>query len=154
MSLKYNPFQSKLQELDQEYHQMEKWIQICHIGTASELAEVKERLMQECREDEQRLKDMVASGRSQVVSSLASVQLEHFRSTADALEHVTEYFQNAGEVDGDRAESTALYAEFALDHAMHTVRSALLAVCLAIEMQMQIEEVEVKVKETNQEVHE
>ena len=141
MSLRYNPFQSKLRELDQEYRRMEKWIQICHVGTKKEVKAVKETLLQEFREDERQMEDMVDSGRSQVVSKLAAAQLEHYRSNAIALEHAAEYFKQIGkEEEADRAESMALYAEFAMDHAVHAVRYALLAVCSAVEMQMQIEE--------------
>ena len=129
MALKYNPFQSKLAELKREQDRLEQKMLLCYEGSREDIREVKQALTAECQDDERRLEEMADSSRSEAVSEMAKVQLEHYRKAKESME---------------QSEAAALYAEFAVDHAIHAAKSALLAACIAMEMQMEIEEKEMQ----------
>lgn len=138
MPLNHNLFASKLNELDAEYTQMISKIKLCSKGTHEEVMQAQKALWDECMEQEARLEEAIASGRSQAVTELSALQLHYYREIRGVLEEKLPRYLDAMSkaTDSSRAEAMALYAEFAIDSAIQSMRYALHAVFSAVELQM------------------
>lgn len=73
------------------------------------------------------------------MARLAEIQRDYGRQTEEVLQ-----LAGGGDGDGsssrDRAEAMTLYAEFAIDFAVQTMRYALIAALGALELQMRADE--------------
>lgn len=145
MPLNHNLFASKLSELDAEYTQMISKIKLCHKGTHEEILQTQKALWDECMEQETRLEEVIASGRSQAVTELSAMQLHYFREIRGVLEEKLPRYLDAMSkpTDNSRAEAMALYAEFAIDSAIQAMRYALHAAFSAVELQMSTAETDI-----------
>lgn len=141
MPLAHNQFASKLNELEAGYTQMISRIQSCHKGSLEDIAQAKKSIMDECLAQETELEEIISSGRSTALTELSAMQLRYFREIRSLSENKIPQYLDAMSVpsNNSRAEAMALYAEFAIDNALQSMRYALHAVFSAVELQLKEE---------------
>lgn len=141
MPLNHNLFAPKLNELDAEYTQMISKIKLCHRGTLDEVIQAKDALWTACKAQETQLEEVISAGRSKAVAELSAMQLHYFQEVRIALEETIPQQLDAMRKDTEtgRAEAMALYAEFAIDTAIQSMRYALHAALSAVELQLKAE---------------
>lgn len=136
MKLKEEIFAIKLYELEEQFGKMQSRLHICQKQDHSKIKQQLQDALDEYQENEHLLKKSVESSRSSVVASLADAQQEYLQRANEILEKQLAA-QPALE---DKAEATALYAEYAIDFAIQAMRNALIAAMKAIDVQIEIEE--------------
>ena len=101
-----------------------------------------QKAIDEYRENEILLQKRVEGSRSQAVAALASAQLDYYRTVRKILEQSLPVYlrSEAGTCLEDKTEAVALYAEYAIDFAVQSMRYALIAAFNAIDLQMTAEE--------------
>ena len=138
MKINEGMFAVKLYELERQYGRMQSRLRLCR----QEL----QRVMEEYQEDELLLLNNVENSRSPAVAALAGAQLDYSRRAEEILEQeLPEYLRDE---DGSapeegakhQAEAAALYAEYAIDFAVQSMRYALMTALKAMDMQMDSEE--------------
>lgn len=131
-------FTSKLFELERQYGQMISRLKLSQQDTQEDIQKKYRQVLQEFKEHNFRLQTEISSGRSPAVSALARLQLNCFRSCENLLaQELPAYLHNdAGSQQEDEAEAFALYAEYAMDFAVQSMRYALMAALQAMDMQM------------------
>jgi len=141
MPLAHNQFVSKLNELETGYAQMISRIQSCHQENPEEINQAKKSIMEECLAQEAELEEIISGGRSTALTELSAMQLHYFQEIRSVLETKLPQYLDSMSVPtaGSRAEAMALYAEFAVDNALQSMRYALHAVYSAVELQMKAE---------------
>ena len=125
-------FTSKLFELERQYGQMISRLKLSQQDTQEDIQKKYRQVLNF------RLQTEISSGRSPAVSALARLQLNYFRSCENLLaQELPAYLHNdAGSRQEDEAETFALYAEYAMDFAVQSMRYALMAALQAMDMQM------------------
>ena len=101
-----------------------------------------QKAVDEYREHAEILRKNVEGSRSRAVTELARTQLEYSQAMEKLFDgSLEQYFQSE---DGSRlenqVEATTLYAEYAMDYAMQTMRHALIAALTAMDLQLTAEE--------------
>lgn len=139
MSIDHNLFASKLDELDAEYTQMLSKLKLCCRGTMEEICNTKAELLLECQAQEAKLKESISCGKSQAMTELSKLQLQYFQDIRTAVaEKIPLYLSTVHfPTDQSRAEAMALYAEFAIDTAVQSMRYALHAALSAVQLQLE-----------------
>ena len=90
----------------------------------------------EYRESDLLLQERVKASRLEAVAELAKAQVEYRNKVESLLKK-----QLRGDTEEeDRAETAALYAEYAIDFATQSMQYALIAALSAMERQMKLEE--------------
>ena len=142
MKLKEGMFAVKLYELEQQYGRMQSRMQICQQDDHKKIRQELQKAADEYKENELLLKSNVESSRSQAVAALAKAQLEYFRRVKNILEEeLPEYLRSEnGTPEGKNAEAAGLYAEYAIDFAVQSMKYALMAALKAIDAQMNAED--------------
>lgn len=143
MKIKEGMFAVKLYELEQQYGRMQSRLQLCQQDDHQKIRRELQRATEEYQEDELLLKKNVENSRSPAVAALAEAQLEYSRRVKEIYDReLPEYFQEeAGTDQENQAEATALYAEYAIDFAVQSMRYALMTTLKAMDAQMDTEEV-------------
>ena len=131
-------FTSKLFELERRNAQMNSRLKGSQQESQEDIQKKYRQVLQEFKEHNFRLQTEISSGRSPAVSALARLQLNCFRSCENLLaQELPAYLHNdAGSRQEDEAEAFALYAEYAMDFAVQSMRYALMAALQAMDMQM------------------
>lgn len=127
MELNKGMFDIKIQELNQQYSQMQNHILLCQTGNQDEIQKEIKKIEEECKENDRLLRNRVDKSRSKIVSNLAAAQLDYSNKIEDILSDDSLCCE----------ESAALFAEYALDFATQTMRYALLAALNAVNLQME-----------------
>ena len=142
MKLKEGMFAVKLYELEQQYGRMQSRLQICQQDDHKKIRQELQKAADEYKENELLLKSNVETSRSQAVAALAKAQLEYFRRVKNLLEEeLPEYLRSEnGTPEGKNAEAAGLYAEYAIDFAVQSMKYALMAALKAIDAQMNAED--------------
>lgn len=115
-------FSIKIQELNQQYEQLKNQIKNYQNGDANTIRQEIIRIEDEYKENNIILQNMIDESRSQAASKLAAAQLDYNNKTMEILT----------EDSLDSEESSALYAEYAIDFASQAMQHSLLAVLCAI----------------------
>jgi len=144
MTIDHNLFTSKLDELDAEYTQMISKLKLCYKGSAEDVHHAEEDLMKACRAQETELEMVISGSRSQAMTELAKLQLQYFQEIRSAVTEKLPLYLNAmsSPTDRSRAEAMALYAEFAIDNAIQSMRYALHAALSAVELQLKADQLQ------------
>ena len=132
----YDMFACKLNELEVEYTRAIQVLRSCPAGDHRQLRQHRQELLLSCRRAEQRL-ETAAAGKSPALAELSALQLRQFQEMRQAVtQHLPKYLDHA-DLSGDsgQEEAAALYAEFAMDSAVQTLRFALYAALTALELQ-------------------
>lgn len=130
MKLNKGMFDSKIQELDQQYSQMQNHILLCQTGNKDNIQKEIKKVQEECKENDWLLRKRVDMSRSNTVSNLAAAQLDYSNKIEAILNEDTLCCE----------ESAALFAEYAIDFATQTTRYALLAALNAVNIEMNEED--------------
>ena len=146
MKINEGMFAVKLYELERQYGRMQSRLRLCQQDNHQKIRQELQRVMEEYQEDELLLLNNVENSRSPAVAALAGAQLDYSRRAEEILEQeLPEYLQDE---DGSapeegakhQAEAAALYAEYAIDFAVQSMRYALMTALKAMDMQMDSEE--------------
>ena len=130
--------ENKLQELKEQYRQLYKEFQyVPHLDHAA-LCRMLTQLQQECSQQELFLRNCTTHSRSPAIAALSQAQLSYCQRARQILEQEMPAYLHSekSSPQQDQAESTALYAEYAVDFAALSARYALLAALTAIDVQM------------------
>ena len=136
----------KLYELEREYGRMQSRLRLCQQDGHQKIRQELQRITEEYQEDELLLLNNVENSRSPAVAALADAQLDYSRRAEKILEQeLPEYLRDedgsAPEEGAEhQAEAAALYAEYAIDFAVQSMRYALMTALKAMDMQMDSEE--------------
>ena len=149
MKLKEGMFAIKLYELEQQYGRTQTRLRLCQQEDHPKIRQELQKTADEYRENELMLQKNVAGSRSPAVAALARAQLDYFRRARKILEQdLPDYLcSEINTPSENQAEATALYAEYAIDFAVQSMRYALLSVLKAMDLQMSSEEKEEKKEE-------
>ena len=146
MKLGEGMFAVKLYELEREYGRMQSRLRLCQQDDHQKIRQELQRVTEEYQEDELLLMNHVENSRSPAVAALSDAQLDYSRRAEEILEQkLPEYLRDE---DGSapeegakhQAEAAALYAEYAIDFAVQSMRYALMTALKAMDMQMDTEE--------------
>lgn len=146
MKINEGMFAVKLYELERQYGRMQSRLRLCQQDDHQKIRQELQRVMEEYQEDELLLLNNVENSRSPAVAALAGAQLDYSHRAEEILEQeLPEYLQDE---DGSapeegakhQAEAAALYAEYAIDFAVQSMRYALMTALKAMDMQMDSEE--------------
>lgn len=146
MKINEGMFAVKLYELERQYGRMQSRLRLCQQDDHQKIRQELQRVMEEYQEDELLLLNNVENSRSPAVAALADAQLDYSRRAEKILEQeLPEYLQDedgsAPEEGAEhQAEAAALYAEYAIDFAVQSMRYALMTALKAMDMQMDSEE--------------
>lgn len=142
MKLNEGIFAAKLYELEQQYGRMQSRLHLCQQEDHKKIRQELQRASDEYKENELLLKSNVESSRSPAVTALADAQLGYFQTAEKILEQeLPDYLRSETEpASASQAEAFALYAEYAIDFAVQSVKYALLSALKAIDVQMDVEE--------------
>ena len=135
MKLKEGMFAVKLYELEQQYGRMQSRLQICQQDDHKKIRQELQKAADEYKENELLLKSNVESSRSLAVAALAEAQLKYSQRVKNILEEeMPEYlYSETGTKEGKMAEAAGLYAEYAIDFAVQSMKYALMAALKAID---------------------
>ena len=144
MKLNQGIFAIKLYELEQRYAEMLSRLRICQQEDHQKLLEELQRVKDDYKSKELMLKNNIENSRSKAVAELSDAQFDYFKKAENVLrQKMPEYLH--GEKRSrteDEAEAAALYAEYAVDFAVQSMRYALISAMTAIDLQMTCEEQE------------
>lgn len=139
VDLKNEIFAVKLCELEESYGWLQSHLRLFQGKDLEQIHQERERLQDEYHERMLLLDETARASRSPVMARLAEIQRDYGRQTEEVLQ-----LAGGGDGDGsssrDRAEAMTLYAEFAIDFAVQTMRYALIAALGALELQMRADE--------------
>ena len=146
MKINEGMFAVKLYELERQYGRMQSRLRLCQQDGHQKIRQELQRITEEYQEDELLLLNNVENSRSPAVAALADAQLDYSRRAEKILEQeLPEYLRDedgsAPEEGAEhQAEAAALYAEYAIDFAVQSMRYALMTALKAMDMQMDSEE--------------
>ena len=132
-------FAVKLHELEQEYGRLLTRVRMFQEKSPEQFQRERERLQDDYQGQEILLDETARACRCRTMAELAALQRDYSRR-AEALLHscLTEEQRDCGCADiSGRAETAALYAEYAIDFATQAMRYALIAALDAIALQTQ-----------------
>lgn len=136
MKIGQEVFAVKLYELEQQYGKLQSHLHVCSIEEREQIAEERKKAEMEYRESDLLLQERVKASRLEAVAELAKAQVEYRNKVESLLKK-----QLRGDTEEeDRAETAALYAEYAIDFATQSMQYALIAALSAMERQMKLEE--------------
>lgn len=119
-------FSIKLQELSKEYSKLQSYILLYQNLDQEKIRQGIIRLKDESIENDIQLQNRIDNSRSPTVSKLAAAQVDYNKKVKDILKQDSL----------DSKESTALYAEYAIDFATQAIYHALLVCLEAMNLQM------------------
>ncbi len=125
-------FAIKLHDMDLEYSKMRSRMQICQNKEHGKISSEIEKMKEETYEAEMALQRMIDNGRSRFAVTFAKAQKDYQNKVENCLSKLKVERMSAAE----RADAMALYAEYAIDFAVMSMRHALLASLTAIDLQM------------------
>ena len=140
MEAKKSLFAIKLYELEQEYSRMRNRLLFFQKEDRNNISSEIETMNRETKRTASVLQNAAENSRSPIAASFAKAQREYQKSMDRCLSQGLTAYKESSE----RADTLALYAEYAIDFAVLSMKHALLAAFSAIEMQMSAEETEQK----------
>lgn len=136
-------FAIKLYELEKQYGRMQSRLRLCQEEEDHEkILQQLQSMMDEFRENELLQAENAKSSRSRAVTALAGAQAAYYGAVREVMEQELPAYlhSEASTFSEDRVEAAALYAEYAIDCAVQSMRYALIAVLKALDLQMSLEE--------------
>ena len=125
-------FAVKLHEMEKAYARLQCRIEMCQSADRDKLLKEIEMLKDEYCENTILLRKLAEGSRTPEVAELASVLLTYDQHTQNCLNKALSQ-STASEA---QAEAAAVYAEFAIDQAIQSMKHALLAALVAVEEQL------------------
>ena len=141
MELESGMFAVKLEELDREYGRLRRRLAQCLGADHQRVREILRDVLDECRESDCLLRRSAEGCRCRAVAELAGAQRDYARRTGEILrEEMPHLMPGENGPQEEQAEAAALYAEYAMDFAVQSMRDALAAALAALDLQMDCEE--------------
>ena len=142
MKISEGMFAIKLYELERQYGRMQSRLRLCREEDHEKIRQELEAIYDEFRETELLLEKSVESCRSPAVAALSRAQQEYYRTIRLLLEKEIPKLMHCEATlpSEDEVEGVALYAEYAMDFAVQSMRYALIAALRAIDLEMSTEE--------------
>lgn len=142
MNLNREMFAVKMCELEKQYELMRGRLELCRRENHGEIRRELDRMMDEYKEAEILLEQREKNSRSPGSAALSGIWLDYSRKAEKIVENglsrcLHSEFSDAAQ---DKAEAGALYAEYAIDVAVQSMRYAVIAVMKAIDAQMDCDE--------------
>ena len=125
-------FAVKLHEMEKAYTRLQCRIEMCQSADRDKLLKEIDMLKDECCENTILLRKLAEGSRTPEVAELASVLLTYDQHTQSCLNKTLS--QSAA--SEEQAEAAAVYAEFAIDQAIQSMKHALLAALVPVEKQL------------------
>ena len=137
MELRDGIFAVKLCELARQYGLLQTRLELCQGADHEKLRRLRQDVLEEVQENALLLERSAESCRSPAVAQLASAQRDYTRRMEEIVQDELPRLMH-GEEDPqeEQAEAAALFAEYVIDFAAQSVRSALLAALTAMDQQM------------------
>lgn len=126
-------FAVKLHEMEKAYARLQCRIEMCQNAERDKLLKEIDTLKDECCENTILLRKLAEGSRTPEVAELASVLLTYDQHTQNCLNKTLLSQSVASE---EQAEVAAVYAEFAIDQAIQSMKHALLAALVTVEKQL------------------
>lgn len=132
----------KLYELEKAYGQMQSRLRLCQEAEPEKLRRELQELKDEYDEKNYLLEQNAQSSRSPAVAALSERQVEFFKNAETVMkDELPKYLHSEIGDDAETdAEAYALYAEYAIDFAVQSMRYALIAAMKAIDAQNELSE--------------
>ena len=124
-------FAAKRKEMEKAYAHLQCRMEVYEDASPEQLHREIEEMQTDCLEYDVLLNKVIQGSRTPLISQLAQAQL-NYNQTAEAI--VASAIQTHNTPDA-QAEATAVFAEFAMDQAIHSMNNALLAAMIAMEKQ-------------------
>lgn len=130
----------KLYELEKAYGQMQSRLRLCQEAEPEKLRRELQELKDEYEEKNYLLKQNAKNSRSPAVATLSERQVEFFKNAVTVIkDELPKYLNSETNDDAETsAEAYALYAEYAIDFAVQSMRYALIAAMKAIDAQNEL----------------
>lgn len=142
MNFNQELFDIKLSEMEKQYERIQKRIHICEQKNQKEIRKELQKALDEYHKQSLMLKKNISSGRSPAVKELSRILLECGKKMETLLKdgEMEKYLHcEKNSPFEDKAEATALYAEYAIDYAIQTMQYALIVSLLAMDLQINTE---------------
>lgn len=139
MNFRKELFAVKLCELDRQFETMQNRIYLCGQEDQDKIHQEVEKAMDESREHTLILRRNAEKSRSPAVKELSQAQLDYNERVRTLMKagqcgQLLHPGQNGSPQDD--AETAALFAEYAIDHAVDAMQYALTAALIAAELQI------------------
>lgn len=135
-------FSIKLNELQQQHADIQRLLETCEQDERPEISRKLHTAEDEYIQNEALLQKSAEGSRCAEAAELAKAQLRYFKTAEKILKRQfpdNQQIEKASSIE-NRIEMSALYAEYAIDFAMQSMRYALLSALKAIDMQISSEE--------------
>lgn len=141
MQLTQEMFAIKLYELEQQYGQLISRLRLWGQDNQETLRQKRKAIEDEYKECQLHLKTAAECSRSPAAAQLARLYLDFFQDTGEILSEKlpASLHSEANSCMEDNAEAAALYAEYAIDFAIQSMRYALITALTAMDLQMDAE---------------
>lgn len=131
---------AKLRELEREYDPLRGRIRLCQSSDGETIRKTCQELLKRYEESEHLLLERAEGSRSPIAAALSKTELEYSKQMDELIIAYVPAGAEGGASDGpNQAEALALYAEYAVDHAIQAARRAQLAALSAIGVQLEYE---------------
>lgn len=130
----------KLYELEKSYGLMQSRLRLCQEAEPDKLRRELQELKDEYEEKNYLLQQNAENSRSPAVAALSKRQVEFFKNAENIMKNdIPKYLHSETSDDAETgAEAYALYAEYAIDFAVQSMRYALIAAMNAIDAQNEL----------------
>lgn len=131
----------KLYELEKAYGQMQSRLRLCQESDHDKLLRELQELKDEYEEKNYLLEQNAENSRSPAVAALSERQVNFFKNAENIMKIELPKYLHSETADDKEidAEAYALYAEYAIDFAVQSMRYALIAAMKAIDAQNELE---------------
>lgn len=131
----------KLYELEKAYGQMQSRLRLCQEAEPDKLQRELQELKDEYEEKNYLLEQNAENSRSPAVAALSKRQVEFFKNAENIMkDDIPKFLRSETSDDTETdAEAYALYAEYAIDFAVQSMRYALIAAMKAIDAQNELD---------------
>ncbi len=131
----------KLYELEKSYGQMQSRLRLCQEAEQDKIHRELQELKDEYEEKNYLLEQNAENSRSPAVTALSEEQVNFFKKAENIIKNELPQYLHSEAADAaeTNAEAYALYAEYAIDFAVQSMRYALIAAMKAIDAQTQLE---------------
>ena len=142
MKPEQNLFAAKIHDLECEYAKLQGRIKVLMESDEREIRQEIEKMQNDLRSDSFVLRERVEHAKLPAVAELADAQLSYYQDVRKILE--AEQSEDAGEERSriPESEMRILYAEYSIDFAICSMKSAALAALLAVQAQKEQEKKE------------
>lgn len=142
MNLNQDMFAVKICELEKQYELMQSRLELCRRENHGEIRRELDRMLAEYKEAEALLEHRERNSRSPGAAALSGIWLDYFRQADQIVKKdlPRSLHSELSDEAQDKAVAGALYAEYAIDVAVQSMRYALIAVMKAIDAQMDCDE--------------